>query len=68
MLFIQGILEKQHKRNKNWQMSQYIIPYQQMSVLANVPFILANVTKPGKAKNWQMSGIANDELANVQIS
>ena len=49
-------------------MSQYIIPYQQMSVLANVPFILANVTKPGKAKNWQMSGIANDELANVQIS
>ena len=40
----------------------------QMSVLANVPFILANVTKPGKAKTWQMSGIANDELANVQIS
>ena len=81
MLFIQGILEKQRKRNKNWQMSQYIIPYQQMSVLANVCIGKCSIyiskchknqarQKIGKCLDQQMTyqqmcRLANVELANV---
>ena len=71
MLFIQGILEKQRKRNKNWQMSY--------SILANVCIGKCSIyiskchknqarQKIGKCLDQQMTYQQMYRLANVKLA